>query len=985
MRRKLRVAILSLFLVFSVVLIAGLFISQRVHSENDRLWDEVYEMTSDEKEFALDRIIVKFKDNASEKEIKKSLSSTTVDIEKTNLISKRNVYSIYISEERSTDEAAKFSLSGLSSKTSEDRDGREEKIATLREALLGYLKDPNVEIAQPSYVHRFSTWITNGVRDLPDDYNASEHWYYDKGNLGQMWQDQDCGTGGSGCGGDNNIVVAVLDSGLAYEDHTTDYFPAYTGDPTAYDFYTASEYNNSNGFSLYTNSDETGCDDGDDDDGNGYIDDCHGLNAYEQAICNYNSCTTSQESEIGHPNDDYGHGTFVTGLISSIVENNAGSISPAPNVSIMPIKISERVSHSLPMYVGDPPSPAIFTETIIYGIEYAISEGADVINMSYGSSSSNYIEEYFIKEAYNNGITLVAAAGNGFGDAIEYPAAYSEVIAVGATDSSDNRANYSNRGSEMDLVAAVGDGSGTGNAAWQQSITMLDTNDYGTCLVTEYTDETSCTTNGYSWIGGRCIDPYNENAFDCITSGLDWEIGDYSATSTFHGIGTSYASPQVSAAAALIKGSANYPQKPSEIRNFLRINTTSLSSGFSKDFGFGLLNFEGITNFDYVMRLIHSGNSRGNTDISDWDYGYWKSECMNSGFLHGLSMNTSTYDLNGMVCDDTGTDLIEPSSSYSVHTFNGGNSRGSTNSGDWDYGYWKGECGNNEYITGTSMKTSTRDSQSILCREYNDDNIAMSWEYKKYTIPGGDRGYGSTAAGDWDYGYWKSQCSVYEMAVGVSMSPTSRHDHGLLCRRYEEIPSGHMIRFYDGSNSRGTTAAGDWAYGRWKGECNEASFVKGTSMNPSTGQPSAMLCKDEDPYLLDSPLSYNVYTYNGGNDRGSTASGDWDFGYWKGECADDEFIAGFSMYPSSAGSNAYDPYSIICKKYDPSKIDITSNYTAYVYYGSEDPRGDTSTGDWNYGNWKGECASNEIMTGVSMNPSTKMPHAILCREYTVVP
>jgi hypothetical protein len=474
--------------------------------------------------------------------------------------------------------------------------------------MLSYMNDPNVESVQPIYIYHTSAWTRSSDQDYPDDFDTTfgMHWYYDESNVREMWQDQDCYNGGASCGGDSNVVVAVIDTGLAYETRTSNYFSAWTGDPTSYNYTQAPEFNPSGSFNLYTNTGETAgsCTDGDDDDDNGYIDDCNGYNPYEDLVCDSYSCSAAERSEIGHPNDDYGHGTFVTGAIASNVDNTAGSVSPAFNVTVMPIKANIRIGHydpctpyyTNPSWSGWPScqgwaiAGSFDSLSLTRAVDYARDNGADVINMSLGGTSRlDSLFEDAIDNAYNAGITIVAASGNdssaGSLQPVNYPAAYSNVIAVGASNVGPARAVYSNGGSNLDLVAAVGDGQMLtyDDWAWQESIDVF-----------------------YNSTWGSCSDSSYHNAYWCTYPPADtWTRGDYSATSLQDGVGTSYASPQVAAGAALVK--TRFPSlKPAEVRNILNRTATDISSaGWDQQTGYGNLNFEDLWNQGYLTQPSH--------------------------------------------------------------------------------------------------------------------------------------------------------------------------------------------------------------------------------------------------------------------------------------------------------------------------------------------------------------------------------------------
>jgi subtilisin len=95
---------------------------------------------------------------------------------------------------------------------------------------------------------------------------------------------------------------------------------------------------------------------------------------------------------------------------------------------------------------------------IAEGIEWAVNNGMDIINMSLGGSSDSSILEEWCNTAYNSGLLVVAAAGNsgnrgGKNDSVGYPAKYESVIAVAAIDKNNNRASFSSTGPAVELSA----------------------------------------------------------------------------------------------------------------------------------------------------------------------------------------------------------------------------------------------------------------------------------------------------------------------------------------------------------------------------------------------------------------------------------------------------------------------------------------------------------------------------------------------------
>ncbi len=149
-----------------------------------------------------------------------------------------------------------------------------------------------------------------------------------------------------------------------------------------------------------------------------------------------------------HPNDDEGHGTHVCGTIAQSTNNGLGVAGVAYNASIMPVKVLD----------AEGSGTATALANALY---WAADNGADVINMSLswapGYNPGSTVENA-IAYAYNQGVTIVAAAGNDETGTVCYPAAYDDyVIAVGATRYDEQRAYYSNWGSSLDVVAPGGD------------------------------------------------------------------------------------------------------------------------------------------------------------------------------------------------------------------------------------------------------------------------------------------------------------------------------------------------------------------------------------------------------------------------------------------------------------------------------------------------------------------------------------------------
>ena len=140
-----------------------------------------------------------------------------------------------------------------------------------------------------------------------------------------------------------------------------------------------------------------------------------------------------------HANDDNGHGTHVAGTVAQSTNNGLGAAGLAFAARILPVKVLGESGSGTTVDVAD-------------GIRYATDSGANVINLSLGTSRPSRLMREAIAYAIDNGVVVVAAAGNN-GRWVEYPGAFDGVIAVSATDSSDKIARFSSRGKEVDIAA----------------------------------------------------------------------------------------------------------------------------------------------------------------------------------------------------------------------------------------------------------------------------------------------------------------------------------------------------------------------------------------------------------------------------------------------------------------------------------------------------------------------------------------------------
>ncbi|HET7098823.1 MAG TPA: S8 family peptidase [Patescibacteria group bacterium] len=138
--------------------------------------------------------------------------------------------------------------------------------------------------------------------------------------------------------------------------------------------------------------------------------------------------------------DADGHGTHVAGIAGSITNNGIGGAGVAWEGRLISIKSLDD-------------SGAGYYSWIANGIIAAADNGAEVINLSLGGTSSSATLESAINYAWSKGAVIVAAAGNSGKNRALYPAYYANAIAVAATDQNDKKAGFSNYGTWVEVAA----------------------------------------------------------------------------------------------------------------------------------------------------------------------------------------------------------------------------------------------------------------------------------------------------------------------------------------------------------------------------------------------------------------------------------------------------------------------------------------------------------------------------------------------------
>lgn len=248
--------------------------------------------------------------------------------------------------------------------------------------------------AEPEFIYTVSS---SGIPDDTTDPLIESQWYLEDLRMSEVWEEYY----NEGIIPGEDVVVAVIDTGVDYthEDLVDN---------------------------MWINYEEYYGEQGVDDDGNGYIDDIYGIN------------TSGDNSD---PMDDHGHGTHVAGIIAMTANNNKGGAGISYGAKIMAIKAGDEEGE-------------LSSIDIVEGIYYALDNGADIINMSFGGEGNSFIIEDALQNASEQSV-LVAAAGNdgdpdagahpSFNDRKDiFPAAYPFVIGVMAYDENRQKASFSN-------------------------------------------------------------------------------------------------------------------------------------------------------------------------------------------------------------------------------------------------------------------------------------------------------------------------------------------------------------------------------------------------------------------------------------------------------------------------------------------------------------------------------------------------------------
>ena len=265
---------------------------------------------------------------------------------------------------------------------------------TLERLKASLLQDPNIESVEQNFIVQTSV--------IPND-----PFYGTTGSWGQAFRDTwglntiNAESAWDSTTGNASLVVANIDTGL------------YMSHPDI-------------ASNVWSNTNETPAN-GIDDDANGYVDDVNGWNWV---------------SNNANVNDNNGHGTHTAGTLAAVGNNNIGITGVAWSAKIMPLKFLNQSGNGT-------------VDNGAKALVYAADMGARISSNSWGCTcNSQLLEDAVRYEHERNMITVVAAGNNYAANALDYAPADSDgAITVGATDSNNQIANFSNIGSRIDVVA----------------------------------------------------------------------------------------------------------------------------------------------------------------------------------------------------------------------------------------------------------------------------------------------------------------------------------------------------------------------------------------------------------------------------------------------------------------------------------------------------------------------------------------------------
>jgi hypothetical protein len=182
--------------------------------------------------------------------------------------------------------------------------------------------------------------------------------------------------------------------------------------------------------------------------------------------------------------------------------------------------------------------------------------------------------------------------------------------------------------------------------------------------------------------------------------------------------------------------------------------------------------------------LVFTAGDARRIDTGDWALNSYKAECGAGQALIGLSVGTSSNQAHAALCSPDSAATVHGAAT-GCHTLNFAGGDGGMISSDWDYGHYKAECAPTEFVAGVAQDTSGALTDILCCPGQVTHQACAA-----LILGAGEvREAGAEAAsGDWDYGYYKGECSPGRYVAGVSRNvsgsgttPITGAAHGMLC------------------------------------------------------------------------------------------------------------------------------------------------------------------------------------------------------------
>lgn len=240
--------------------------------------------------------------------------------------------------------------------------------------------------------------------------------------------------------------------------------------------------------------------------------------------------------------------------------------------------------------------------------------------------------------------------------------------------------------------------------------------------------------------------------------------------------------------------------------------------------------------------------NEGNAPMSDEAIKQYEAECPNNRTTTQSGLSAGWNLANQAAAEVRASDALclgsAPAQLYAAGEFADGNYDFSGYSSDWDYGFYKGQCAAGFAQLGLSYNYFQGSDglpysypHGILCGLASLDVFTGKYT-ATLSMPGDHRR--ASRLGDWDRGFDKLECGINEYVYGVSQDPTWRAIQSVACAASTGLSNRgcHAVPFDSGLQA----GDGDWDVGFYKSECATNEYVAGVSVASDTYTPSKLLC-----------------------------------------------------------------------------------------------------------------------------------------------